>query len=144
MNMKYLSIVTIVIALIASSFVWVPAYEEDKGIYFETLSFQEALEKAKKENKLIFLDAYAVWCGPCKMMDRTTFKDEKVGEVFNENFINIKIDMEKGEGPNVARKYQVRAYPTMMLINAEGKVEKRILGAVKNTQLLEEVKDFVK
>ena len=78
------------------------------------------------------------------MMDRTTFKDEKVGEIFNENFINIKIDMEKGEGPNIAKKYQVRAYPTMMLINADGKVEKRILGAVRDTQLLAEVKDFVK
>ncbi len=142
--MKYLSVITIVIALISSSFVWAPANNDEAGIKFETLSFNEAIQKAKKENKLIFLDAYAVWCGPCKMMDRTTFKDEKVGTVFNKNFINIKIDMEKGEGPEIARKYQVRAYPTMMLINGDGKVEKRILGAVRNTQLLEEVKDFVK
>ena len=77
-------------------------------------------------------------------MDRTTFKSEEVGEVFNKNFINIKIDMEKGEGPAIARKYQVRAYPTMMLINADGKVEKRILGAVREAQLLSEVSDFVK
>lgn len=142
--MKYLSVITIVIALIGSAFVWAPSNDDEPGIKFETLSFDEAIQKAKKENKLIFLDAYAAWCGPCKMMDRTTFKDEKVGDVFNKNFINIKIDMEKGEGPTVAKKYQVRAYPTMMLINAEGKVEKRILGAVRNTQLLDEVKDFVK
>ncbi|WP_107038626.1 thioredoxin family protein [Brumimicrobium mesophilum] len=142
--MKYLSIVTIALALITSSFVWSPAENDEPGINFETLSFEEALQKAKKENKLIFLDAYAVWCGPCKMMDRTTFKDEKVGEVFNENFINLKIDMEKGEGPAVARKYQVRAYPTMMLINGEGKVEKRILGAMNGEKLLSEVNDFVK
>lgn len=142
--MKYLSVITIVFALIASSFVWSPSNNDGAGINFETLSFDEAIQKAKKENKLIFLDAYAVWCGPCKMMDRTTFKDKEVGEVFNENFINIKIDMEKGEGPAIAKKYQVRAYPTMMLINGDGKVEKRILGAVRNTQLLSEVKDFVK
>lgn len=142
--MKYLSVITIVFALIASSFVWSPSNNDEAGINFETLSFDEAIQKAKKENKLIFLDAYAVWCGPCKMMDRTTFKDKEVGEVFNENFINIKIDMEKGEGPAIAKKYQVRAYPTMMLINGDGKVEKRILGAVRNTQLLSEVKDFVK
>lgn len=142
--MKYLSIITIVIAIIGSSFVWAPNNNEEAGIHFESLSFDEAIQKAKKENKLIFLDAYAVWCGPCKMMDRTTFKSEEVGKVFNKNFINIKIDMEKGEGPNIAKKYQVRAYPTMMLINAEGKVEKRILGAVGDTQLLSEVKDFVK
>ncbi|HLV41831.1 MAG TPA: DUF255 domain-containing protein [Brumimicrobium sp.] len=142
--MKYLSIITIVIALIGSSFVWAPANADEPGINFETLSFEEAIQKAKKENKLIFLDAYAVWCGPCKMMDRTTFKSEEVGKVFNKNFINIKIDMEKGEGPALARRFQVRAYPTMMLINGEGKVEKRILGAVRDAQLLSEVKDFVK
>lgn len=142
--MKYLSVITIVIALIGSSFVWAPTNSDEEGINFETLSFEEAIQKAKKENKLIFLDAYAVWCGPCKMMDRTTFKSKKVGDVFNKNFINIKIDMEKGEGPAIARRYQVRAYPTMMLINGEGKVEKRILGAVRDTQLLTEVQDFVK
>lgn len=142
--MKYLSVITIVIALISSAFVWAPSDQDQKGIQFETLSFDEALKKAKKEDKLIFLDAYAVWCGPCKMMDRTTFKDEEVGEVFNKNFINVKIDMEKGEGPAIAKKYQVRAYPTMMLINAEGKVEKRILGAVRNKQLLSEVSEFTK
>lgn len=142
--MKYLSVITIVFALIASSFVWVPVNDEETGINFETLSFEEAIEKAKKENKLIFLDAYAVWCGPCKIMDRTTFKNEKVGEIFNENFINLKIDMEKGEGPVIGRRYQVRAYPTMMLINGKGKVEKRILGAMNEKRLLAEVIDFVK
>lgn len=142
--MKYLSIITIVVALLTSSFIWAPANTDEPGIKFENLTFEEAIQKAKEENKLIFLDAYAVWCGPCKMMDRTTFKSEEVGKVFNKNFINIKIDMEKGEGPDIARKYQVRAYPTMMLINADGKVEKRILGAVRDTQLLAEVKDFVK
>lgn len=142
--MKYLSIITIVVALIGSSFIWAPNNDKEAGINFETLSFDEAIQKAKKEKKLIFLDAYAVWCGPCKMMDRTTFKSEEVGKVFNKNFINIKIDMEKGEGPNIARRYQVRAYPTMMLINAEGKVEKRILGAMGDKQLLSEVNSFVK
>src|SRR5690554_5612738 len=144
MNMKYLSIITIVIALIGSSFVWAPANADEPGIKFETLSFNEAIQKAKKENKLIFLDAYAVWCGPCKMMDRTTFKDDKVGTVFNKNFINIKIDMEKGEEPEIARKYHVRAYSTMMLTNGDVKVEKRMLVEVRNTQLHEEVKYFVK
>src|SRR5690554_7882772 len=96
--MKYLSSITIIIALISSSFVLTPNSKEETGIFFESLTFEEAIQKAKKENKLIFLDAYAVWCGPCKLMDRTTFKSEKVGALFNENFINIKIDMEKGEG----------------------------------------------
>src|SRR5690554_7357569 len=88
--MKYLSIITIVVALLTSSFIWAPANTDEPGIKFENLTFEEAIQKAKEENKLIFLDAYAVWCGPCKMMDRTTFKSEEVGKVFNKNFINIK------------------------------------------------------
>ncbi|RFC54611.1 thioredoxin family protein [Brumimicrobium aurantiacum] len=141
--MKYFSLVAIIFALITSSFIWMPNEEKTEGIQFESLTFEEALKKAKKEDKLIFLDAYAVWCGPCKMLDRTTFKNKEVGDVFNENFINLKIDMEKGEGPAIARKYQVRAYPTMFLINANGKVEKRILGFVKDEQLLSEVENFI-
>src|SRR5690554_8230078 len=137
--MKYLSIITIVVALIGSSFIWAPNDDKEAGINFETLSFDEAIQKAKKEKKLIFLDAYAVWCGPCKTKDRTTFKSEEVGKVFNKNFINIKIDMEKGEGPALARRFQVRAYPTMIWMNGECKVEIRILVSVTDAQLLYDV-----
>lgn len=117
---------------------------EISGIQFETMSFEEALKKAKEENKLIFMDAYAVWCGPCKMLDRTTFRSDKVGDVFNKNFINLKVDMEKGEGPELAKRYQVRAYPTLLVINGEGKVVKRMLGALTEQQLLAEIKEVLK
>lgn len=115
----------------------------EKGIRFEQISFQEALKKAKVEDKLIFVDAYAVWCGPCKLMDRTTFKSEEVGKVFNQYFINLKIDMEKGEGLAIAKKYMVRAYPTLMFINSEGKLVKRVLGAMSDKELLKEINDLV-
>lgn len=141
--MKYLSVLTIVFALLTSSFVWAPS-NNDKGIDFKDISFDEALALAKKENKLVFLDAYAAWCGPCKMMDRTTFKSEKVGEVFNKNFINIKIDMEKGEGPALAKKYQVTAYPTFFILKPDGKMSKRMIGMMGDDQLLSQVKEFVK
>lgn len=118
--------------------------EETKGIQFTTISFQEALKQAKKEHKLIFVDAYTTWCGPCKMMAKITFTNEEVGKVFNHNFINLQLDMERGEGLNFARTYRVRAYPSMFLINSEGKVVKRMLGFMKKDQLLEQVKPFTK
>ena len=122
----------IIIGLIASvisfGFIGLQDKEED-GIHFESISLEDAIKKAKSSNKLIFLDAYASWCGPCKWMDAHTFQDEKVAEFYNDNFINLKIDMEKGEGPDIARKYKVTAYPTLFFINKDGEVEKKILGA---------------
>lgn len=141
--MKVLTIVIITLGLFGMSFVNSPAPETD-GIKFVDISFEKALKKAKKEKKLIFVDAYAVWCGPCKWMEANTFQEKEVGEAFNKNFINLKIDMEKGEGPELARKYNVRAYPTMFLIDGDGKVIKRILGAKKKDQFLSEVEEFIK
>ena len=48
---------------------------------------------------MIFLDAYASWCGPCKMLQKNVFTKKAVGDFYNSKFINVKMDMEKGEGP---------------------------------------------
>ncbi len=127
--MKQFLAIGLVAAIFGMAFTIVPSAAENKGIKFDDISYQTALEKAKTSNKLIFIDAYAVWCGPCKWMAANTFTDEKVGEFFNDNFINLKIDMEKGEGPELARKLQVTAYPTLFFINKDGEIVKRVLGA---------------
>jgi thiol:disulfide interchange protein len=103
-------------------------------------TFEQALKEAAKKKKVIFVDAYTTWCGPCKMLNNSTFKDVKAGEFFNENFINIKIDMEKGEGPAFAMKYSVRAYPTLLFINAKGEVVHKSLGYKDADMLTEEGK----
>jgi thioredoxin 1 len=103
-------------------------------------TFDQALKEAAKKKKVIFVDAYTTWCGPCKMLNNSTFKDVKAGEFFNENFINIKIDMEKGEGPAFAMKYSVRAYPTLLFINAKGEVVHKTLGYKDADMLTEEGK----
>ncbi len=101
----------------------------DTGIVFDSLSLEDALKKSKETGKLIFIDVYTSWCGPCKMMSRGPFKDEKVGEVFNKSFINLKIDAEKDpDGEFVSRAYSVRAYPTMIFIDGNGKLVKTIIG----------------
>lgn len=98
------------------------------GIQFQKLSFQEALNKAKKENKLIFLDAYTDWCGPCKEMEKNIFPQKEVGDLFNANFINLQIDMEKGEGPGLMKRYPINAFPTFLLIDGDGKEVHRLVG----------------
>ncbi|MBU8882774.1 thioredoxin family protein [Kaistella sp. DKR-2] len=93
-----------------------------EGIQFQTSSFKEILAKAKSEKKLVFIDAFAVWCGPCKMMEKNIFPLQSVKEYYNANFINARFDMEKGEGREIAMKYGIRSYPTFLFLNGDGEV----------------------
>ena len=93
-----------------------------QGINFQNTSLKDILAKAKAEKKLVFLDAFAAWCGPCKMMEKNIFPLPAVSEYYNANFINARFDMEKGEGREIAMKYGVRSYPTFLFLNGDGEV----------------------
>src|SRR5436305_1856241 len=84
------------------------------GIHFIEDDWGYALKTAKDENKLVFLDIYATWCGPCKMLKQYTFTDSSVGDFFNKNFISISVDGEKGVGPQLAQQYSIEGYPTLI------------------------------
>ena len=107
------------------------------GISFFEGTWEEALAKAEKEHKVIFLDAYAAWCGPCKLLKKNVFSAPAVGSFYNENFINMAIDMEKGQGPQLASKYGVRAYPTLIFVNGDGTVANKAIGYHNPDQLIE-------
>lgn len=109
---------------------------DEGGIEFFHGTYEEALAKAKAENKIIFMDAFAEWCGPCKRMAATTFKEAKVGKFFNANFVNVKMDMEKGEGPALGRKFDVSAYPTLLFINEKGEQIHKAVGALQADGLI--------
>ena len=100
-----------------------------QGIEFLHVTWDEALEIAQEEDKIIFVDAYAVWCGPCKRMSKNVFTQTEVGNFYNKNFINLKLDMEKGEGLKFGKKYPVSAYPTLYYIAPDGKVVQSVRGA---------------
>ncbi|MBR9998463.1 MAG: thioredoxin family protein [Cyclobacteriaceae bacterium] len=110
--------------------------DKSKGIEFLSLSWEKALSKAKAENKLIFLDAYASWCGPCKLLKSRTFTDEEAGEFFNKHFVNVAIDMEKGDGRELAKKFKIRAYPTLIFVDGDGNPVVLTEGFVNPGQLL--------
>ncbi|MBR6286518.1 MAG: thioredoxin family protein [Bacteroidaceae bacterium] len=103
--------------------------------------FKDAVAKATKENKMIFLDCYTSWCGPCKAMAANVFPAKEVGDYMNPRFVSIKIDMEKGEGPELNRKFQVSAYPTMIIFNSRGDEIGRIVGGGGAAQFIERVKE---
>jgi thiol-disulfide isomerase/thioredoxin len=101
------------------------------GIDFNhEITFDQALEKAKKEGKLIFMDCYTSWCGPCKRLAATVFTDSSVGEYFNDNYINVKFDMEKGEGTSIATRYQITAYPTLLWLDGNGSIKNKVVGGL--------------
>lgn len=91
---------------------------QSAGINFlHGVTWTEAVTKAKAENKLIFIDFYTQWCGPCMNMAQTVFSLPAVGYYYNNTFVNLKIDAEEGEGVTLAKKYGVRSYPTYAFID---------------------------
>lgn len=127
---KYLLVIIVILNFI------VKPLTAQEGIEFFHGSFDEAKALAKEQGKLIFMDAYAVWCGPCKQMTNNVFPQKEVGDFFNKNFINMKVDMEKGEGLTLRSTYGVTAYPTLMFIDAQGKVVESVRGARSAESLL--------
>jgi len=100
-----------------------------QGIQFEHGTLDEALAKAKKENKVVFMDCYTTWCGPCKYLAKKVFTQKEVGDFFNKNFVNVKMDMESEEGKPLLKKYQVSAFPTLLWLDADGNIQHKTMGA---------------
>ena len=107
-----------------------------QGIRFETGGLQEALAKARKENKAVFVDCYTSWCGPCKMMSSKVFPDKQAGDFFNPRFISLKIDMEKDEGKELAQKWGIRAFPTYLILDPQGEIVYTSMGYIAVEELI--------
>ncbi len=106
-------------------------------IKFTVKPFKEVLAAAKVTHKLIFVDAFATWCAPCRELRRTTFKDAKAAAFFNKRFINYSVDVEKGEGIDLAKGWQIEALPTLLIIDENGKVLANHAGYVDGNGLME-------
>lgn len=109
----------------------------DKGIKFFNGTFQQALDEAQKQRKSLFVDFYAVWCGPCKKMAKTIFTQDSVGNYFNEKFINLQLDAEKPENIEIAKQYKAEAFPTLAFIGNDGTALSINVGAMSANELLE-------
>lgn len=101
-------------------------------VKFETGDFKSLISKAAKEDKLVFIDAYTDWCPPCKYMTSNIFPLKNVGDYLNKSFVNAKIDMEKGEGLEVARRFKVTSYPTFLILDSKGREIVRIVGSSRS------------
>lgn len=113
-----------------------------ESIQFQDIPFKDLIAKAKKENKIVFIDAYASWCGPCKLMEKNVFTKKSVGDYYNANFVNARFDMEKGEGREIASKYGVRSYPTYLFLNGDGELISQNLGYMEESVFLTMAQDI--
>ncbi len=99
-------------------------------------SLEEALAKAKSEEKLVFVDVGAYWCPPCQKLDEQVFIEPEVGKALAEGYVALHIDAEKGEGPEVVREYDVLAYPTMLVLEPGGVEKGRVVDFLRPEKLL--------
>ncbi|NML24077.1 DUF255 domain-containing protein [Pseudoflavitalea sp. G-6-1-2] len=114
--------------------------QEKNTIQFTNQSFNEALQAAAKSNKLVFVDCYTSWCAPCKWMEKFVFVNDTVHQYFNKQFINFKIDMEKGEGIALREKYKVTSFPTYLFLDAKGNQIHRTGSKMSVAEFLTEAK----
>jgi thioredoxin-related protein len=108
-----------------------------KKISFLNGTWKQVAALANKNGKYIFVDTYTAWCTPCRQLKNVTFKDREAAAFFNGNFINYTVDMEKGEGVELAEKWDVTDYPTLLFFTPEGKMVMKQIGYVDGKQLVE-------
>ena len=135
---KKLHLVCLLLVMVSPTLVKAqkPSADAGKQIIFIENAWDEALKQAAAQHKYIFVDAYATWCGPCKMLKATTFKNNKAAVFYNKNFINVALDMEKGRGPQLAAQWGLQAYPTLIIFNAAGKPVLGTVGFIKADDLI--------
>ncbi len=90
--------------------------------------WDQVTQKAQKTGKLIFLDVYATWCGPCKYLEKNVYTNPDLGEYFNAEYVNAKMDGETDFGASFAREHQLEAYPTMFFLTPKADLIARVVG----------------
>lgn len=112
------------------------SYGQNRSIKFEKGTWKEVLKKAKKQNKLVFLDCYTSWCGPCKKLAAEVFTNDAVADYYNVHFIPMQMDMEKGEGKELMEVFQIQAFPTLLYVDWEGNIQHKVVGYCDPEELI--------
>jgi thiol-disulfide isomerase/thioredoxin len=124
-------------------------------VFEKNTTWETVLAKAKSEKKLVFVDCYTTWCGPCKWLDKNTFPDVAVGEFFNANFVNLKVQMDTiaedseytrkwwAVGQEFDKKYSIRAYPSFLVFNGDGELVDRGVGSAPPKEFIERGKEII-
>jgi len=99
-----------------------------KGIVFFNGTLEEALDESAKEGKPLFVHGYAIWSALCKKMNKKIYTQQVVADFYNENFINLRIDLEKGDGAKIKTDYEIEKFPTFLFFNSDKILVKKVTG----------------
>lgn len=107
--------------------------DEGKGVNFikgSEVRFADVLAQAKRENKRVLVDFWATWCHACMQMNKTTFRDTRVGNMMNYSFVNYAVDVDHdADAKELVEKFNIKAFPTYLILNPDGTEYNRIIGS---------------
>lgn len=112
-------------------------YEATAQVNYFHGSLNEALVTAKKENKVVLIIGSTSWCGPCKNLAEKILTTPEAGDYMNPRLIVMKTILDKADPDSLAKKFDIKAYPTLVFLNSEGVEVSRKLGGASKT------KDFI-
>ena len=136
-GIKVLMVSGIIIATIAAILEYYPTTNTVQWIPYET-----AFQKARQENKYIYVDVYAEWCDPCKLMDKTTFVNDTVLTLLHNNFIATRINIDDEKiGAKVKEKFNIPSIPTSLILNADTLEVNRTVGYVRSHRFIAWLKE---
>ncbi len=144
MNQKSRHTMNKVLVALILCFLAIPISYSGPGVSFVNSDYAQVINTAKSQNKLILLDFTAPWCHPCKRMDRETFTDEILSKYVNDHFIPYKVDVKYFDAMDIADKFKVKSYPTILVLNPYEKEVKRLLGFQTADGLLAQLQNIRK
>ena len=106
-------------------------------------SLSQTIDRAQSSQQLIFMDFYADWCIPCKVMDQEVFNDVEVADLLNNHFINVKINGELDNGPDLVAMHEVSSYPNYIWLDSKGAILHREVGALSRSKFLSITADII-
>ncbi len=140
--MKIIFTIYTTFALLGASTLHSFAASTPKVKFVTGTTFTAVKERAKAENKLIFIDFYASWCAPCELMDETTFNDDRLAAYIDDNYIAYKVDVEDFEGYSLKQQFNVKALPTFLVFSADGVKLARYEESMGAMRFLQELKKY--
>lgn len=106
---------------------------------FYSGSYDDFLREARKQDKTVVLDFWAAWCAPCKKMDNETFSNPELGKFLNEKFLVFKVNIDTFDGMEIANRFAVESFPTIITLDSRGKFIDELNGFFPANRLLEKL-----